>query len=94
MHLIHCHGLQIVTIVLSSCGDSLFNEIFYLVATYFDVLSLQLYTIQSFFNASIGGIQQAFSFFHQQLSPYLLENVPTIVSWKEYLVNMSLPYEK
>jgi hypothetical protein len=28
---IHGHGLQIATTVTSSCGDSLFNEIFYLV---------------------------------------------------------------
>jgi len=42
MHLIHYLGLQIATIVASSCGDSLFNVIFYLVATDFDVQSLCL----------------------------------------------------
>jgi hypothetical protein len=94
MHRIHCHGLQIATIVASSCGDSLFNAIFYLVATEFDVQSLWIYTVQSFCNAIIGGNQQAFSCLHQHLSPYLLENMPTIGSWQEYLVNMALPYEK
>jgi hypothetical protein len=65
-----------------------------LVATEFDVQSLRLYTVQSFCNAIIGGNQQAFSLLHQHLSPYLLENMSTIGSWKEYLVNMALPYEK
>jgi hypothetical protein len=55
---------------------------------------MQLYTIQSFSNAIIGGSQQDFSCLHQHLSPYLLENMSAIGSWQEYLVNMALPYEK
>jgi hypothetical protein len=94
MDRIHFHGLHIATTIASSCGDSIFNAIFYLVATEFDVQSLQLYTIQSFYNVIIGGNQQDFSCLHQHLSPYLLESTPKIGSWKQYLVNMELPYEK
>jgi hypothetical protein len=94
MHRIDCHGLQLAKTVVSSCGDSLFNVIFYLVATEFDVQSLQLCTVQSFCNAIIGGNQHDFNCLHQHLSPYLLENVLAIASWQEYLVNMVLPYEK
>jgi hypothetical protein len=72
----------------------MFNAICYLEETKFDVKSLWLYTVQSFCNAIIGDNQHAFSFLHQHLSPYLLENMSTIGSWKEYLVNMALPYEK
>jgi hypothetical protein len=94
MHHIHSHGLHIATTIASSCGDSLFNAIFYLVATEFDVQSLRLYTVQSFCNAIIGGNQQAFNCLHQHLLPYLLESMSTIGSWQQYLVNMALPYEK
>jgi hypothetical protein len=45
MHRIDCHSLQLATIVVSSCGDSLFNAIFCLVAAEFDVQSLQLYIV-------------------------------------------------
>jgi len=94
MHRIDCHGWQLATTVVSSCGDSLFNAICYLVAAEFDVQSLWLYTVQSFCNAIIGDNQQAFRCLHQHLFPYLLENMPAIGSWQEYLVNMALPYEK
>ena len=94
MHYIDCHGLQLATNVVSSCGDSLFNAICYLVATEFDVQSLRLYTIHSFCNAIIGGNQQAFRCLHQHLCPYLVENMSAVGSWQEYLVNMALPYEK
>ena len=94
MHRIHCHGLHIETTVAYSCGYSLFNAIFYLVETKFDVHSLWIYIVQSFCNAIIGNNQQDFRYFHEHLSPYLLENMPTIASWQEYLVNMALPYEK
>ena len=94
MHRIHCHGLQIAKIVASSCGDSMFNAICRLVPAEFDVHSLKIYTIQSFCNEIIGGIQQAFRCLHQHLWPYLLENMPTVGSWQKYLVNMVLPYEK
>jgi len=90
---IDCYGLQLETNVVSSYGDSLFNAIYCLVAAEFDVQSLQIYTVQSFCNAIIGGSQQAFSCLHQYLSPYLLENMSIIGSWQEYLVNMALPYE-
>jgi hypothetical protein len=94
MHHIHSHGFHIVTTIASSCGDSLFNAIFYLVAIEFDVQSLRLYTVQSFCNAIIGSSQQAFSCLHQHLLPYLLESMSTIGSWQQYLVNMEFPYEK
>jgi hypothetical protein len=94
MHRIDSHGLQLATIVVFSCGDSLFNAIFCLLEEEFDVQSLWLYTIHSFCDAIIGGNQHAFSFFHQHLSPHLLENMPSIASWQEYLVNMALTYEK
>jgi hypothetical protein len=94
MHRIDCHGLQLATNVVSSCGDSLFNTICCLVAAEFDVQSLRLYTIQSFCNAIISDNQQTCSCLHQHLSPYLLENMSIIGSWQEYLVNMALPYEK
>jgi hypothetical protein len=94
MHRIHCHGLKVAKTVASNYGDSMFNKICYLVATYFDVQSLWLYIVQSFCNAIIGGSQQDFTCLHQHLSPYLLENMLTIGSWKQYLVNMALPYEK
>jgi hypothetical protein len=81
MHRIDCHGLQLATNVVSSCGDSLFNAICCLVVAEFDVQSLQLYTIQSFCNAIIGCNQQAFRCLHQHLWPYLLENMPTVGSW-------------
>jgi len=57
MHHIHSHVLHIATTIISTCGDSLFNEIFYLIATEFDVHLLCLYTMQSFCNAIIGGSQ-------------------------------------
>jgi hypothetical protein len=57
MHHIHSHGLHIATIITSTCGDSLFYAIFYLIATEFDVHSLRLYTVQSFCNAIIGDNQ-------------------------------------
>jgi hypothetical protein len=82
MHLIDSHGLQLATTVVSSCGDSLFNEICCLVEAEFDVQSLQIYTVKSFCNEIIGDNQQAFSFLHQHLSPYLLENMLSIASWK------------
>jgi hypothetical protein len=94
LHRIDCHGLQLATNVVSSCGDSLFNAICCLVAVEFDVQSLWLYTVQSFCNAIIGGNQQAFRCLHQHLCPYLLENMSAVGSWQEYLVNMALPYEK
>jgi hypothetical protein len=94
MHHIHSHGLHIATTITSTCGDSLFNAIFYLIATEFDVHSLCLYTVQSFCNAIIGGSQQAFNCLHQHLLPYLIESMPTIGSWQQYLVNMAMPYEK
>jgi hypothetical protein len=94
LHGIDCHGLQLATNVVSSCGDSLFNAICCLVAAEFDVQSLRLYVVQSFCNAIIGGSQQAFRFLHQHLCPYLVENMSAVGSWQEYLVNMALPYEK
>jgi hypothetical protein len=94
MHHIHSHGLHIATNIAYSCGEHLFNEVFYLIATEFDVHSLNLYTMQSFFNAIIGGIQQAFNCLHQNLLPYLLESMSIIGSWQQYLVNMAMPYEK
>jgi hypothetical protein len=94
MHRIDCHGLQLATTVVSSYGDSLFNAICCLVAVEFNVQSLRLYTVQSFCNAIIGGNQQDFRCLHEHLSPYLLQNMPAIGSWQEYLVNMALPYEK
>jgi hypothetical protein len=94
MHRIDSHGLQVATNVVSNCGDSLFNAICCLVAAEFDVQSLRLYTVQSFCNAIVGGNQQAFRCLHQHLLPYLLENMPTVGTWQEYLVNMVLPYEK
>jgi hypothetical protein len=94
MHHIDFHGLQLATIVVSSCGDSLFNAICYLVVAEFDVQSLRLYTGQSFCNAILGSSQQVFNCFHKHLSPYLLEYILAIASWQEYLVNMALPYEK
>jgi hypothetical protein len=94
MHRIDCHGLQLATTVVSSCGDSQFNAICCLVAAEFDVHLMQLYTVESFCNAIIGGNQQAFRCLHHNLSPYLLENMSAIGSWQEYLVNMALPYEK
>jgi hypothetical protein len=37
MHHIYSHGLHMATTIASSCGDSLFNAICYLVATEFNV---------------------------------------------------------
>jgi hypothetical protein len=91
MRHIHFHGLHIATTIASSCGDSLFNAICYLVATEFDVHLLWLYTVQSVCNAIIGGSQQAFNYFHQHLLPYLLESMSIIGSWQQYLINMSMP---
>jgi hypothetical protein len=94
LHGIDCHGLHLARNVVSTCGDSLFNAICCLVAAEFDVQSLRLYTVQSFCNVIIGGNQQAFMCLHQHLCPYLVENMSSVGSWQEYLVNMALPYEK
>ena len=69
-------------------------QICYLIAIEFDVNSLHLYTMQSFFISIIGGSQQVIKFFHQHLLPYLLESMSIIRSWQQYLVNMAMPYEK
>jgi hypothetical protein len=45
MHRMDFHGLQLTTIVVSSCGDSLFNAIGCLVEEDFDVQTLHLYTV-------------------------------------------------
>jgi hypothetical protein len=77
---IDSYGLQLETNVVSSCGDSLFNAIFYLVAAEFDVQSLRIYTIQSFCNAIIGSNEQDFRCLHQHLCPYLVENMLAVGS--------------
>ena len=81
MHRIDFHGLQLAITVASRCGDSLLNAICCLVVVEFDVQSLQLYTVQSFCNAIIGGNQQDFRCLHQHLRPYLVENMPVVGSW-------------
>jgi hypothetical protein len=78
----------------SNCGDSLFTALFYLIVTEFDVHSLRLYIVQSFCNAIIGGNQKALCCLHQHLTPGLIQNMPEVGSWKVYLINMSMPYEK
>jgi hypothetical protein len=83
MHRIDFHGLQLATTVVSSCGDIMFNAICCLVVAEFDLQLLRIYTIHSFCNAIIGDNQQAFRCLHEHLSPYLLENMSTIGSWKE-----------
>jgi hypothetical protein len=83
MHRIDCHGLQLATTIVSSCGDSLFDAICCLVAAEFDVQLLQLYTVHSFRNAIIGGIQQDFRCLHEHLFPCLLQNMSAIGSWQE-----------
>jgi hypothetical protein len=45
LHGIYFHGLQLATNIVFSCGDSLFNVIFCLVAVEFIVQSLRLYTV-------------------------------------------------
>jgi hypothetical protein len=72
----------------------MFNEIFYLIATELDVHSLCLYTVQSFCNAIIGGSQHEFNCLHQHLLPYLIESMSTIGIWQQYLVKMTMTYEK
>jgi hypothetical protein len=88
------YGLQLAKNGVSSCGDSLFNAICCFVAVDFDVQSLHLYTVQSFCNGIIGGSEQDFRCLHHHLCPYLMENMPVVGSWQEYLVNMALPYEE
>jgi hypothetical protein len=94
MHDMHSHGLDIATTGTSNCGDSLFNAIFYLVATKFDVHSLRLYIVQSFCNAIISGNQKAFDCLHQHLPTDLIQSMSTLGSWQQYLIHMAMPYEK
>jgi hypothetical protein len=94
MDKMHSYGLSKAIPVVSSCGDSLFREIFYLIAIDFDVQSLRLYIVQSFCNAMKSGDHNALHCLHEYLRPGPIDNTTTIVNWKEYLVNMEMPYEK
>jgi hypothetical protein len=48
MHRMHTHGLRREITNTSSCGDSLFVEICYLIEIKFNVQSLRIYVVQSF----------------------------------------------
>jgi hypothetical protein len=69
MDKMHSYGLSKAIPVVSSCGDSLFEAIFYLIATDFDVQSLRLYIVQSFCNAMKSGDQNALHCLHEYLGP-------------------------
>jgi hypothetical protein len=94
MDKMHSYGLSKAIPVVSNCGDSLFREIFYLIAIDFDVQSLRLYIVQSFCNAMKSSDQNALHCLHEYLGPGAIHNTTIIVNWQEYLVNMAMPYEK
>jgi hypothetical protein len=94
MHDMHTHGLDIETTSTTSCCESMFNTLCYLVAIEFDVQSLRLYIFLSILNALIGGNHNAFHCLHQYLAHNVIQSVPVVGNWKAYLINMSKPYQK
>jgi hypothetical protein len=94
MHRMHTHGLRRAITNTSSCGDSLFVAICYLIATDFNVQSLRLYIVQSFCNAITSSDPNAFHCLHQHLSCNVIHNSEIIDNWQEYLVKMAMPYHK
>lgn len=85
--------LMITKKMTSNCGDSLFNAIFYLVATEFDAHCSRLYIVQSFCNALMHKNQDALHCLEQYLIVdvihYAMNN-----NWQRYLINMAMSYEK
>jgi hypothetical protein len=88
------HGLRRAITNTSSCGDSLFVAICYLIATDFNVQSLRLYIVQSFCNAITSNSPNALHCLHQHLPCNVIHNSEIINNWQEYLVKMAMPYHK
>ena len=66
-----------------------------MIAPGFDVESLRIYTIQSFFNSIMCNAQDAL----HCLQKYLLNDVikkgkKRVANWKAYFINMAMSYEK
>jgi hypothetical protein len=94
MHRMHSHGLKRAIPNTSSCGDSLFVAICYLIATDFNVQSLRLYIVQSFCNAIKSSDPNAFHCLHRHLSCNSIHSSEMANDWQEYLVKMAMPYHK
>jgi exonuclease III len=94
MHRMHSHGLRRAITNTSSCGDSLFVAICYLIATDFNVQSLRLYIVQSFCNAIKSSDPNAFHCLHRHLSCNSIHSSEMTNDWQEYLVKMAMPYHK
>jgi hypothetical protein len=93
MDKMHSYGLSKAIPVVSSCSDSLFKALCYLIAIKFDEKSLRLYIVKFFCNAMKSGDHNALHCLHEYLRPGLVGNT-TIANWQKYLVNMEMPYEK
>jgi hypothetical protein len=94
MHKMLTHGLRRAITNTSSCGDSLFVAICYLIAKDFNVQSLRLYIVQSFCNAITSNAPNALHFLHRHLPCNVIHHSEITNSWQEYLVKIAMPYHK
>ena len=73
---------------------SCFLTIFYLQNNEYDVSCLRRITLQTFCNEIMHNDSFAYRCIEQYMGKHVIWKVPNISSWKDYMIQLALPYKQ